>query len=90
MSQRVELHNAWIWTCHECGQDNFERSVTAEMSEEDRRFYAEELELDVSEFLKTEFVTQPDTVVCSHCEARFDVEPQQPPEGFDDDYSLEE
>lgn len=28
--QTVQLHTAFTWTCEECGQDNFERSVTLE------------------------------------------------------------
>ena len=78
MSEPVELHNAWTWDCPECGRENFDRAVTADMTRAESIDYARKLGridygFEPSEDFNCEFMTQPETVVCAHCEREFDV-----------------
>lgn len=76
--QKVELHNAHVWDCEECGRENFCRSVTVEMNPDDPRdaelialakAECEEIGGDVNSFWQSE----PEVVVCSHCGAEFET-----------------
>ena len=76
----VELHQAWHWTCDECGRNNFARSVTADLSgltEDEIRNYA--LQLGIIDVHETEipegsFVTVPNTVTCEHCGEQYQTQ----------------
>ena len=75
----VELHQAFVWTCDDCGRDNFERSVVYEplASEKDehlRLLHGLGADESIPETLDCDLVTAPDRVACSHCGARFDVD----------------
>jgi rubredoxin len=35
MSERVTLRGAYVWTCPECGIDQFERGIAVECSDEE-------------------------------------------------------
>lgn len=69
ISERVELVPAWLWTCDECGRDNFERSIVAELSAEEM----DELKQDhgIEEFHEGDFLSAPDQVVCQGCGEEF-------------------
>lgn len=79
----VELHEAWCWTCDDCGRDNFCRSrwITPQPNELDeilakvgmtREDYDEWLESDPDHGGK--FSTMPEWVKCEHCGAQFAAE----------------
>lgn len=73
-TQLVELWAAWCWTCDACGKDNFERSVTAEITEEDAQMYASKYGMEPEEFLNGEWHTKPVSVTCDHCQSQYLVE----------------
>lgn len=76
----VELVQAFVWTCDECGQDNFERAITLApesidpddlpstggMDPEEVREWLEEGGQGV-------WVTAPTHVKCRHCGTEFDT-----------------
>lgn len=70
MAATVELHPAYVFTCDECGRDVFLRSVIVEGG------YDAEEDVDII------WVVEPERVVCSWCEAEFEVEI---PEGEEND-----
>lgn len=73
------MRQAFVWTCDECGRDNFELAVIAEMSPGDREecyrsFHGmedyEELPEDWQQF---EMVMAPNSVKCPSCGEEFDT-----------------
>jgi len=64
----VELHPAHVWTCEECGRDNFCRGVVAEFDSEDR---AEFVETFGEKPLPGFWMTAPTEVTCGHCGVEF-------------------
>jgi hypothetical protein len=70
----VELHMAFLWTCDDCGRDNFVRGVTVAPEAID----PDELPGDVAEWLDAGgdggWMSAPDRVTCEHCRATFDTE----------------
>jgi len=81
MSEKVEMRPAYSWTCPECGQDNFERVVVPEMSDEDLREMKEEFGID--EWEEGDFQSYPNTVQCEFCSAILDTKPPQYDSGED-------
>ena len=73
---KVELWTCWGWTCDECGRDNFERGVTAELTPEDAQHIADTEGVPLSEVHGC-FMTQPCEVTCDFCGTEFDVEEPQ-------------
>jgi len=75
----VELVQAFLWTCDECGRDNFERSVTVAPESIDPDDLPDVPGLDsdtIREWLETgggEWVTAPQHVKCQHCGSEFDT-----------------
>lgn len=76
--QEVELHQAWLWTCENCGRDNFARSITVEFDsvEEKEEAFRAVYHLDPFEELpeswdQCDCVTCPERVECDFCEAVF-------------------
>lgn len=70
---KVELQQAFLWVCDECGRDNFERSRTVERgSEEWNEVVKEFLDQTGCEF--GEISTAPIAVKCGHCGTEFGVE----------------
>lgn len=83
--EKVELHNAAVWTCPECGRDSFLRLVEVEMEQMDVEAMAEEFGPEFGEFIgeceeldgeiaQIGMTRMPDAVTCDHCAERFDVE----------------
>lgn len=46
MSEKVELRQAWVWTCPECGTDQHAPCVVMECTPEENRAKCEEMGLD--------------------------------------------
>lgn len=63
----VELQQAFLWTCDNCGQDNFERAIACEISKEDAEELATRYETEEQMWLDGGWVTRPETVQCGHC-----------------------
>jgi hypothetical protein len=79
-TRTVELLRAFLWTCDDCGRDNFERAVTISPESIDPENLPEVPGLDretLQEWIESggqgEWVTAPRHVRCKHCNARFDV-----------------
>jgi hypothetical protein len=68
-SENVELFQAFVWTCPECGIDQFERSIHVELSAEEMQELREDH--GVEAWAPGQFVTAPHEVKCKHCEALF-------------------
>lgn len=67
----VELRPAFEWTCEECGQDNFERGLCPDMSEEEASELRWQHGVDIEE--QGCWMMAPTRVECSKCTAKFDV-----------------
>ena len=64
----AELRTAYVYTCDNCGRDNFVRSVVAELGEEER---SEVNEIMGEEGVGGEWVIMPDRVTCPHCKTTY-------------------
>lgn len=79
-TRKVELHPAHIWTCEDCGRDNFERCVEAEMPDDERAemfrkfHHMQEYEELPEGWEGFGMVTAPEEVTCQHCGAEFETE----------------
>lgn len=68
----IELHPAFVWTCEDCGRENFTRVVRLEpelvpdLIPEDRRAEVEGREGD--------WCLAPDRVTCAYCGAEYETE----------------
>lgn len=77
----VELHQAFLWTCEECGRDNFERAVHLspesvegrELSLRAREAYGDASEAAEALGVETDgaWLMAPSRVRCSSCSAEF-------------------
>lgn len=69
----VKLFTAYFWDCP-CGQRNFSESVPVELSDDDKHYLAVREGIDVEDIGRTgDFVTMPDEVTCSKCQAEHEV-----------------
>ncbi len=75
----VELIQAFVWTCDECGRDNFERGVS--LSPESIAIDQLPDAMDAETFQawtqaggEGAFMTAPSRVTCPHCNSQFDTE----------------
>jgi predicted nucleic-acid-binding Zn-ribbon protein len=59
----VELFNAWMWDCPECGRENFERATHIEREHLSEVFEVEDEDLH--------FLVYPEMVKCPHCDEEF-------------------
>jgi hypothetical protein len=78
---KVELHQAFTWTCESCGRDNFERGVTVapesvDLDELPDTEETESIRMWIAEGGEGVFVVAPDWVTCGHCGERFETEDQ--------------
>lgn len=73
----VELHQAFMWDCPECGRENFARAVTFPMTPEERAELEEEAGVNAGGC----WLAAPTEVNCAHCHHQFNTEN---PEDFDD------
>lgn len=82
--RQIDLHQAFMWVCEDCGRDNFERAVVIgpERYAEFGIKHVAEQALEAVSSLKNEYaggieydytlVTNPDHVTCKHCGAQFE------------------
>ena len=77
MDNRVELHEAFIWDCDECGRENLLRAIpsTPPPAEEIRKMMNLEPYDDVPESPDDGWVFIPPNVTCTHCESAFESVP---------------
>lgn len=79
----VELHPAHVWTCDECGRDNFVRAIVYEPLEDELDGLLESAGIDRVDYDEWTanpanggvFTTMPGSVACDHCKAEFGVDP---------------
>jgi len=80
----VELVQAFLWTCDDCGRDNFERAVLLDPESVEGSEAAEFTDSAVAEVGEAadvlgiqvggDWVMAPSHVRCTHCGAEFDTE----------------
>lgn len=78
----VDLHQAFLWTCEDCGRDNFERAVAVEPESREGRLFADLTDHavdEVNEVLGERgasaglcLVMAPEMVRCPHCGAEYE------------------
>lgn len=71
-AREVELHQAYLWTCDDCGRDQFERAVvlTREaLSPEDQ----EAMDILLGGADSVHALAAPQEVTCKDCGAKFRV-----------------
>ncbi len=73
--EKVELLPAALWICPECGEDNFERMIRQEMSEEEESGILEEL--NDPDAISAENYLYPIDVKCKNCNEEFKIEKYQ-------------
>jgi DNA-directed RNA polymerase subunit M/transcription elongation factor TFIIS len=70
----IELHEAFMWDCDNCGVENFERAVRPELTEEEIQELKDEVGImDEEEGI---FLMAPKTVTCSKCGTQYQTEEQ--------------
>ena len=80
MKTKARLLSAYVWDCDNCGAENFERSIVAEMCDDDREeMFRQFHDLDQwaelpSNWRDFQMVTRPDEVTCSECGMRYEAE----------------
>lgn len=81
----TELHQAYFWTCDNCGRDNFIRAVTRPMSEEERETMVENFRGKFGELADylSDPVDYPLDVQCPSCKARYNTCGHTPGEEVD-------
>ena len=78
----VDLRPAFVYVCHDCGQENFVRAQAVVFeSNEDREEAADQLGIDLDS-LDSAVAGIPETVICDHCGGEFttEVDAYRPPE----------
>jgi hypothetical protein len=65
--REVEIHPAHVWTCEDCGRDNFCRGAVLEFSPEDHK----EFEANGLPHETGEWITAPEDVTCDFCGSEF-------------------
>jgi hypothetical protein len=70
----VELHLAYLWTCDNCGRDNFDRAVSVPASAVTLEGQSEEVREWIESGESGDFQAKPDRVKCLHCSAEYDTE----------------
>jgi hypothetical protein len=80
----VELLDAFMWICADCGKKNFVQAVTVEMSDEDKK---EMFSLEPWEPTPPgDFLSMPEVVVCDRCKKKYATQdPSEPLEEEDPD-----
>jgi len=67
---KVEIRPAHVWTCDNCGQENFERCVVVELSPEEKA----ELEENELGAQTGDWMTIPESVTCKSCNSEFETQ----------------
>ncbi|MFA5766410.1 MAG: hypothetical protein WC919_00615 [Candidatus Paceibacterota bacterium] len=61
----VELAPAYMWDCPNCGRENFQRSITTAITDEDR------VEMDLDPCETGCWQSYPNIVICRHCDSQY-------------------
>lgn len=69
-TRKVEIHPAHVWTCDDCGRDNFCRGVVFEPDAEEMA----EMKEHFGDYVGGDWMTAPEEVTCCHCGATFETE----------------
>lgn len=67
----VELHSAFMWDCPHCGTENFQRSISYRMTEEDMARVGISPEEVEENGINAMAMTIPNFVSCRDCKNRF-------------------
>jgi hypothetical protein len=80
-SHPVDLVQAFLWTCDDCGRDNFERAITVSPESIDPNNLPEgfnDKDEEITEWItsggEVVWLAAPDHVTCRHCGSEFDVD----------------
>lgn len=79
----VELRQAFMWTCDECGAENFARAIAVEsktqqeVEEQIRGDLGLEEYESIPEGHGGQFVMAPTTVTCTHCCTEYETTEEQ-------------
>lgn len=71
---KAELQTAYLWTCDNCGRDNFIRSIKCDeqvLDEQERQELRDEH--GIQPFDIGEWVMQPDEVTCEFCKSTYET-----------------
>lgn len=77
---KVVLKTAYYWICEECGRDNYDRPVLAEIVPGDKEtvfrewFGLEEFEELPDDWENFQLVAIPRNVTCEHCGQEYETE----------------
>ena len=72
----VEMNQAFVWTCDDCGRDNFERAIVVAPESIDLDDLPDSVDPEsIREWAEAGgegvFAMAPDRVTCRHCRAEF-------------------
>ncbi len=71
MKEKVELHQAFMWDCPNCGVEHFERAIRPEMAPEQFEELREDFGLEEGQ--DGDFLMMPTEVTCDVCGCSFEV-----------------
>lgn len=76
--KKVEIRPAYEWTCDNCGCDQFERAIIAELTPDEIREIQDQMDIDdPAEFESGQWQLAPVDVKCKNCGAEYEtVDPQ--------------
>lgn len=69
--EEVELHQAFFWTCNQCGKDNFIYAVTVRLSEEQVQEVVKERGGTEDFWRNGAYLQTPNKVTCKFCSAQY-------------------
>ena len=74
----VELANAYVWDCEECGRENFQRAISVVLNPDDesdaeiiRSEHGIAPHEPIPNTIRVTMQTRPNRVTCKHCETEF-------------------
>lgn len=70
--KRTELHQAFFWTCDNCGRDQFERAIMVDADEDEVRQLRDAAGLQPWE--DGRFIAAPTEVTCQECDHTYATE----------------
>ena len=85
LMERVEMHQAYVWDCNQCGRENFERAIEFDGPQEEKDEMLRQMgaidewqsEADLPDGVGIGLQMAPDKVTCKHCQAVFETEREE-------------